>query len=90
MLFLDQRHLIYVCSPLLRTLKELQSKGIYICDIPVYDTTREFLLLNQLRHAEMGIRYDSYIDGLVQDCSISIANALEILQSYTKPSISPV
>ena len=28
-----------------------------------------------------------YIDGLVQDCSISIANALEILKSYTKPSI---
>ena len=29
-----------------------------------------------------------YIDDLVQDCSISNANALEILQSYTKPSIS--
>ena len=27
------------------------------------------------------------IDGLVQVCSISIANALEILQSCTKPSI---
>ena len=27
------------------------------------------------------------IDGLVQDCSISNAVALEILQSYTKPSI---
>ena len=27
------------------------------------------------------------IDDLVQDCSISIANALEILQSSTKPSI---
>ena len=27
------------------------------------------------------------IDGLVQDCSNSIANALELLQSYTKPSI---
>ena len=27
------------------------------------------------------------IDGLVQDCSIPIANALEILQSCTKPSI---
>ena len=26
-------------------------------------------------------------DGLVQDCSISIANALEILESCTKPSI---
>ena len=28
-----------------------------------------------------------YIDGLVQDCSNSTANALELLQSYTKPSI---
>ena len=28
------------------------------------------------------------IDGLVQDCSNSIANALELLQSCTKPSIS--
>ena len=28
-----------------------------------------------------------YIDGLVQDCSFSIANAQEILQSFTKPLI---
>ena len=28
-----------------------------------------------------------YIDGLVQDCINSIANALELLQSSTKPSI---
>ena len=26
-----------------------------------------------------------YVDGLVQDCSISIANTLDILQSCTKP-----
>ena len=31
--------------------------------------------------------YDSHIEGLVQDCSNSIANALEILQSCTKSSI---
>ena len=28
----------------------------------------------------------SYIDGLVEDCSIAIANAPELLQSCTKPS----
>ena len=28
-----------------------------------------------------------YIDGLVQDCIISIPNALEILQSCTKLSV---
>ena len=28
-----------------------------------------------------------YFDGLVQDCSNSTANAVELLQSYTEPSI---
>ena len=31
-----------------------------------------------------------YADGLVQDCSNSIANALELLQSCAKPSICPL
>ena len=30
--------------------------------------------------------YRDDIDGLVQDCSNSIANAMELLQSSTKPS----
>ena len=30
-----------------------------------------------------------HIDGLMQDCNNSIANALELLQSCTKPSIYP-
>ena len=32
-------------------------------------------------------RFTSYFNGLVQDCSNSTANALELLQSCTKPSI---
>ena len=31
---------------------------------------------------------DGYIDGLAQDCSNFIANALELLQACTEPSIS--
>ena len=41
-------------------------------------------------HIEAGFPYNKIqhdIDGLVQDCSNSIANALELLQSCTKPSI---
>ena len=34
-------------------------------------------------------RMSWYIDGLVRDCSNSIANALELLQSCTKPQIYP-
>ena len=37
-----------------------------------------------IQHNENG---ECHIDGLVQYCIISIANALEILQSCTKPSI---
>ena len=33
----------------------------------------------------MEIRIQHYIGGLVQDCSNSIADALELLQSCTKP-----
>ena len=32
-------------------------------------------------------KQEGHFDGSVQDCSISIANALEILRSWTKPSI---
>ena len=31
------------------------------------------------------LSHDAHINGLVQDCSNSIANALELLQSHTKP-----
>ena len=41
---------------------------------------REFILTNR------GKRKD-YIDGLMQHCSNSIANALGLLQSCTKPSV---
>ena len=34
----------------------------------------------------MPLKYD-HIDGLAQDCSNSIANAMELLQSRAKPSI---
>ena len=35
----------------------------------------------------MKYKQEWYFDSLVQDCSISIADELEILQSCTKPSI---
>ena len=35
----------------------------------------------------MWFNHEYHFNGLVQDCSISIANALEILQWYIKPSI---
>ena len=35
----------------------------------------------------IGARFEQYVDGLAQDCSNSIALAMELLQSCTKPSL---
>ena len=48
---------------------------------PVINSTQQGLHLLYVNDCE------HYIDGLVQDCSISSALAMDILQSCTKPSI---
>ena len=50
------------------------------------------MILNILPISDVAIQENvvEYIDGLVQDCSNSIADALELLQSCTKPSILSV
>ena len=49
-------------------------------------------LMNYKKHEHCIIvqawNYIFYLDGLVQDCSNTVDNALELLQSCTKPSIS--
>ena len=55
---------------------------LYICsEIQNVDLTSYFTL------CILVLMLNLYFDGFVQDCSISIVNALEILQSCTKPSI---
>ena len=46
-------------------------------------------LLYMMLPKSVGIKFSAkeYIDSLVQDCSISIALAMEILQYYNKPLI---
>ena len=41
---------------------------------------------NKFACLAMSVYTAHYIDSLVQDCSNSIANALELLQSCTKPT----
>ncbi|XP_043557446.1 guanylate cyclase soluble subunit beta-2-like [Chiloscyllium plagiosum] len=45
--------MIYLCSPQLHCLEELEEAGMYIADIAQHDTTRDLILLNQQRLAEI-------------------------------------
>nr|XP_033805870.1 guanylate cyclase soluble subunit beta-2-like [Geotrypetes seraphini] len=45
--------MIYLCSPKLRSLQELEERQMHISDIAQHDTTRDLILLNHQRLAEM-------------------------------------
>lgn len=45
--------MLYLCSPKLRSLKELQDVGLHLSDLAQHDVTRDLVLFNQQRLAEM-------------------------------------
>ena len=52
----DVSHMIFIGSPRLSSLNEMLERKMYISDIPGYDVTRELVLLNQQRIAEIEVR----------------------------------
>ena len=48
---------MFIGSPKLSGLNEMVEKRIFFSDIPNYDVTREMVLLNQQRIAEIEIRF---------------------------------
>ena len=62
------------CSGIFRHNDDLVQLGICVWPRTYFDLGTAYLVI-------------TYIDGLVQDCSISSALAMEILQSCTEPSI---
>ena len=51
----DINHMIFISSPRLSSLTELLEMNVFLADIPIYDVTRELVLLNQQRIAEIDI-----------------------------------
>ncbi|XP_041349323.1 guanylate cyclase soluble subunit beta-2-like [Gigantopelta aegis] len=51
----DTRHMIFIGSPRLTSLDELMEMNVFLADIPLYDVTRELVLLNQQRIAEIDV-----------------------------------
>ncbi|XP_019384057.1 PREDICTED: guanylate cyclase soluble subunit beta-2-like [Crocodylus porosus] len=45
--------MMYLCSPKLRSLEELEEQKMHLSDIAQHDTTRDLILLNQQRLAEI-------------------------------------
>jgi guanylate cyclase soluble subunit beta len=47
--------ILFLCSPRVKSVEELQHQGLYLSDIPIHDVTRDLLLLNRHFQVEMSI-----------------------------------
>lgn len=47
--------ILFIASPRVQSIEELEGQGLYLSDIPVHDVTRELILLNHQLRAEMNI-----------------------------------
>ena len=51
----EKVRMMFIGSPSLKSLKEMKEISIYMSDIPLFDVTREIVLLYEQRNAEIGI-----------------------------------
>ncbi|RUS77021.1 hypothetical protein EGW08_015201 [Elysia chlorotica] len=80
----DTKHMIFIGSPRLTSLNELIEMNVYLADIPLYDVTRELVLLNQQRIAEIDIADIVTFTNIAAACSpMDIVNMLnEMYQRF--------
>ena len=83
---------IYICDeinkiPQKNSQTKNQAKKPLKTEICTKKDSENEIQQNMIKSIPFSKMFLKHIDGLGQGCSISMANALEILQSYTKPSI---
>ena len=70
MLFSDNtEHLLYLASPFVRSLQELEERDLHLADIPVHDVTRDLLAM------ELKARYS-----IISFCVSSMPQSIIILK----------
>ena len=47
--------ILFLGSPRIETVEELQVKGLYLTDLPIHDVTRDLILLSQHFRAEVNV-----------------------------------
>ena len=53
MVYMEESDLVlFLCSPSVLDLDDLQSKGLFVSDIPIHDSTRQLILLSEQFAAE--------------------------------------
>ena len=85
--------ILFLCSPRVSSVEELEHQGLYLSDIPVHDVTRDLLLLNRHFRVEMTIAAE--LEETKNDLEVQKARveqerqrADKLLHSMLPPSIA--
>ena len=85
--------ILFLCSPRVNSVEELENQGLYLSDIPVHDVTRDLLLLNRHFRVEMNIAEE--LEKTKQDLEVQKANvehekqrADQLLHTMLPPSVA--
>lgn len=49
---IESEAMLFICSPRVKRLQDLQQRGLYLSDIPIHDATRGMLMMGQAAAAE--------------------------------------
>ncbi len=60
----DLKHMIYLCSPYVTSVRDLLDHGLHLSDIPLHDATRNLILLNQSRMSQVEIKFVQFYSEL--------------------------
>lgn len=50
----DESYVIYLCSPFVRSLRDLETRRMHLADIPIHDVTRDMLWMELLARYKFG------------------------------------
>ena len=53
----EKQQILFIGSPRLGCLEDMQTSNIYMSDIPIHDSSRELILLSQRRATDIQVRY---------------------------------
>ena len=78
--------ILFLSSPRISSLEELELQGLYISDIPIHDVTRDLILLN--RHFRVEMTIAEQLEKMKCDLEEEKARADRLLHAMLPPSIA--
>uniref|UniRef100_A0A7E4UWW8 guanylate cyclase n=1 Tax=Panagrellus redivivus TaxID=6233 RepID=A0A7E4UWW8_PANRE len=89
----DKEHLIYLCSPYVTSIPELLQFGMRISAMPLHDSTRDLILLNQQRLSDVEVNLqleanNEQLEQLARDLESEKSKTDELLKEMLPQTVA--